>query len=296
MPNIQNPKVEVKKKLTNDQINDVVTMIERDPGLTLKQLSERTEQELGVHVCKSTIHNYLEGRLITLKKAHAIPATMNTDANKELRRQYVERISQYMRDGKTIIWMDETNINLFCRRLQGRAHAGDRAVMPLPTSKGPNVHVVCAVSAYQMIHTTRRRGAFKSDAAKAWVLEMLERLPPGVRVDSVVLVCDNAPCHSKLEECVTDHPGLIVCRLGPYSPMLNPVETIWSKMKAVVKQQMRVPQVHPPGVGEQRLAYVEGLIDDAMVQITAGDIVNACQHAQGFFQRVLNLEDMDVGV
>ena len=166
--------------MTEDQIDNVVTMIERDPSLTLKQLSERTEQELGVHVCKSTIRTYLEGRLITLKKANAIPATMNTDANKVLRRQYVEKISQYMRDGKTIIWMDETNIYLFYQRLQGRAHAGDRVVMPLPTSTGLNVHVVCAVSAYQMIHTTRRRGAFKSDAAKAWALEILESLPPGV--------------------------------------------------------------------------------------------------------------------
>ena len=66
-------------------------------------------------------------------------------------------------------------------------------------------------------------------------------------------------------------------------------------MKAVLKQQMRVSQVQPPGVGEQRLAYVQGLIDDSMGIITVQDIVNACQHAQGFFQRALNLEDMEVG-
>ena len=57
-------------------------MIERGTALSWQQLSERTQQAFGVHVSKSTIHNYLEGRLITLKKVHAIPATMNTDANK----------------------------------------------------------------------------------------------------------------------------------------------------------------------------------------------------------------------
>ena len=41
------PKGGSRKKLTNDQIDNVVTMIERDLCLTLKQLSERTEQELG---------------------------------------------------------------------------------------------------------------------------------------------------------------------------------------------------------------------------------------------------------
>ena len=60
-------------------------MIDSDPTLTLSQLSERTLLELEVHVSPSTIHYYLQGKLITIKKAHAISATMNTDANKELR-------------------------------------------------------------------------------------------------------------------------------------------------------------------------------------------------------------------
>ncbi|CAB3978035.1 Hypothetical predicted protein [Paramuricea clavata] len=106
--------------------------------------------------------------------------------------------------------------------------------MALLTSKRPNIHVICALSAYQMIYMTRRRGAFKSDTAKAWLLEMLENLPLGITVDSVVVVCDNAPCHSKFEECAIEQPDLTICRLGPYSSMSNPVETVWSKMKAVV--------------------------------------------------------------
>ena len=65
--------------------------------------------------------------------------------------------------------------------------------------------------------------------------------------------------------------------------MLNPVATIWSNTKAVLKQRM------------QRLAYVPGLIDESMGLITLQDIVNSCQHAQGLFQRALNLEDMEVG-
>ena len=101
---------------------------------------------------------------------------------------------------------------------------------------------------------TRRRGAFKSDAAKAWLLEILENLPPVITIHSVVVVCD-APCHSEFEECMIDKPSLNICRLVPYSPMLNLVETVWSKMKEEVKQRMRVPDVRPPGMGEQRLQY-----------------------------------------
>ena len=61
--------------------------------------------------------------------------------------------------------------------------------------------------------------------------------------------------------------------------MLNTVETLWSKMKAVLKRRMRVHQVQPPRVGEQRLAYVQGLIVESMGLLTVQDIVNSFQHA-----------------
>ena len=47
---------------------------------------------------------------------------------------------------------------------------------------------------------------------------------------------------------------------------------------------MWVPQVQPSRAGEQRLAYVQGLIDESMGLITAQDIVNLYQHTQGFFR------------
>ena len=55
---------------------------------------------------------------------------------------------------------------------------------------------------------------------------MLQNPSPGVRVDSVVLNCDNAPCHSKLKECEHKFPEFTIYRLGPYSPQLNPVEFV----------------------------------------------------------------------
>lgn len=144
------------KILSEEQIDLLLVEVEKDPSLTLNQLVEKAQELLEVRLSKSTIHNYLEGRLITLKKVHHVPCTINSLRNKSLRREYVEKLTAYMRDGKTIIWMDETNLNLFCRRTQGRARAGERAVVALPTSKGPNVHIIGAISAYQKIYMTRR--------------------------------------------------------------------------------------------------------------------------------------------
>ena len=121
-------------------------------------------------------------------------------------------------------------------------------------------------------------------------------LPHGISPETTVLVIDNAPCHSKLEEIVPRFPGFIIQRLGPYSPMLNPIENVWSKMKSFVKNEMKVPNVIPPAIGEQRLAFVEALIDRAMCQVTNRDCANCCQHAQSFFNAVINGEDMQAGL
>ena len=58
---------------------------------------------------------------------------------------------------------------------------------------------------------------------------------------------------------------------------------------------MRLPDIAPPHLGEQRLLYVENLIDEAFLTITGQDCVNAVQHSNAFFAAVLNMEDMEVG-
>ena len=118
----------------------------------------------------------------------------------------------------------------------------------------------------------------------------------GVDVGQVVFVFNNAPCQSKVEELETDFSGLTDQRLGPYSPMLSPIENVWSKMKSHIKRQMGVPAVVRPGLAEQRLQYAETKIDEAMATVTPQDCARCCQHAQGFFASVLRNEDIAPGL
>ena len=97
---------------------------------------------------------------------------------------------------------------------------------------------------------------------------------------------------SELQSLCRDPPWLTIRCLGPYSPMLNPIENVWSKMISQIKQHTRVPAVVCPGVGEQRLQYVETQIDEAMATIMQQDCARCCQHTQGFFVAVLRNEDM----
>ena len=99
----------------------------------------------------------------------------------------------------------------------------------------------------------------------------VDRSFPGQQLSELVVVADNTSAHSRLHH-VFEGADAMLLRLGPYSPMLNPIESIWSKVKAFVKAQMRVPLVEGPNMQEQRLRYLEEILQGAMV--TAPDLLN----------------------
>lgn len=290
------PKGGVKPKiLTDEDVDTVISWIEAESGTTLRQLKVKILQNIHKEVSVSAIGNYLEGRLFTLKMVHHEPVTMNSVENKRLRARYVQNLNRYIEEGKQIVWMDQTNFNLFCRRSKGRALSGLRAVQKLPAAKGPNVHLIGAISAAGVVMMERRRGSFTAELANAWVTSLLQRWQNlGNQLDDLVIVCDNAPCHSRLETVFEDTPAVLL-RLAAYSPMLNPIETIWSKIKCHVKTYITVPQVAAPGVVEQRLLYLESLIDQARDTITGGDCARAAQHTTVHHAAALAMQDMLVG-
>ena len=70
-----------RKALSEEQVDAVCRMIEKDPAITLKAIKERILVDFQLNVVISIIHNYLEGRLLTLKKVHYIVADANNAEN-----------------------------------------------------------------------------------------------------------------------------------------------------------------------------------------------------------------------
>lgn len=152
-------------------------------------------------------------------------------------------------------------------------------------------------SSRSLIEVQIRRGSYKWQSGNEFILELVSTMRNRVgAIRRVVLICDNAPRHALLERAVEQVPGLTLLRLSPYSPMLHPIENIWSKLKSVVKRNNRVPVVEPPGVMEQRLQYLEGLIGNSLPEITFGDCTRSIQHSITFHQQLaLGRIDMPVG-
>jgi transposase len=297
---------DTRSKLSDEQMEVVLTWLEVNPQLTLKSIAERILQVMDVEISQQSISKRLDGRLFTVKKAHYLPLGVNTVVNKELRSQFVAKTMELTAADKCFIYMDETNFNLFCRKSTGRAVRGRRAVVTLPNSKGPNLHIIGAITSTGILHWERHRGSFKNDTCNAWVRRCLQAaIASGHQAADIVLVIDNAPAHSKIEQVLDEEEfhGGVVLRLAPYSPMLNPIEHVWSAVKAHIKNSMQIHFAEliagdPMGILTQcefRLRFLERCADEAMPVISPLMCQRSCNHVQKHYAPALHLQDMPVG-
>ena len=120
----------------------MVERLEDDQQLTLKQFQERIAEEYILNICVNTVKNWLDRELISLKNVRCHSGAMKGKDNKLLRSIYVENILRDRANGKNLVWVDETNFNLSCRRKEGRSKIGCRATATQTASKGANLHCI----------------------------------------------------------------------------------------------------------------------------------------------------------
>ncbi|KAF7696498.1 hypothetical protein CDIK_1824 [Cucumispora dikerogammari] len=163
----------------------------------------------------------------TLKTIRFEPERANVLKNKEKRKVFVEKLLEYQGLNMLIVFMDETNINIHISRSEGRSARGTRCSTVAAGSKGANVYIIGAISSLGLIYYKLKKGSFKKENAAEWVKTCL-RIAISKHGGAVVLVVDNALCHSQVKNVLQDihFENCKILRLGPYSPMSNPIENI----------------------------------------------------------------------
>ena len=227
---------------------------------------------------------------------------MNSVSNKEKRRDYVQSLMDKMGQGKFIIFIDESNCNLFLRRTQGRSWKGTRCSVKSPTSKGKNTHIIAGISQQGLVHWERRRGNYKRDDCCEWVRRMLRAVTEPFH--NVVVVCDNAPVHCALETVFDDEEfsGATLLRASPYSAPINPIEECWSIMKAQMKRILATRMANllnstPEGMTqtEYRLTFLENVIYESIHTKTPRICLATFNHIQKHFRTILDMGDLKMG-
>lgn len=132
-----------------------------------------------------------------------------------------------------LVFLDESGVNTDMTRLYARAPGGERAVDAIPLNTGVSTTILSSVRMDGELVFTAFPGAVNSERFKAYLEEYLIRtLRPGD-----IVIMDNLRTHkvSGVSEII-ESVGAAVLYLPPYSPDLNPIEQMWSKIKSYLRK------------------------------------------------------------
>ena len=132
-----------------------------------------------------------------------------------------------------LVFLDESGVNTDLTRLYGRALSSQRAVDHAPLNTPRTTTVLSSIRLDgEKAFTTYQGGT----TGERFVQYLKETLLPTLRPGDIVVMDNMRSHHVKAVREIREAKGMKVLYLPPYSPDLNPIEKMWSKMKAILRK------------------------------------------------------------
>ena len=133
-------------------------------------------------------------------------------------------------------------------RRYARSIGGARAVDSAPVNRPKNTTILSSVRLDgTIVYTTFTGGTTAQQFAKYLQSDLL----PCLDRNAVIIMDNMRSHHTKLVTDLLEHSGFHYLYLPPYSPDLNPIEKLWSKIKAFLrKKKIRRIDDLPSAIGQ----------------------------------------------
>lgn len=135
---------------------------------------------------------------------------------------------------ENLVFLDESGVNTNFTRLYAHAPKNKRAVDSAPLNKPVTTTVLSSIRLDgTTVHTTYQGGT----TAQRFYDYIKDILILSLKKDDVVIMDNMRSHHAKKVTQLFDDKNISYKFLPPYSPDLNPIEKMWSKMKAFLRKQ-----------------------------------------------------------
>jgi len=132
-----------------------------------------------------------------------------------------------------LVFIDESGAKTNMTRLYGRSKGGQRVVDSVPSGHWCTTTMISSVRLDGSTACVVTDGATNKEIFLTYVARFLL---PTLKSGDVVIM-DNLSAHKNKEvEALIRSVGAELWFLPPYSPDLNPIEKMWSKMKAILRK------------------------------------------------------------
>jgi transposase len=172
--------------------------------------------------------------------------------------------TQLTRPVGRLICIDETWAKTNMTRLRGRAPIGQRLRAKVPHGHWKTTTLIAALCTGGINCSTVVDGAINADVFEAFVQQVLV---PQLRPGDVVIL-DNLSSHKRASiRKLIENAGATLLFLPPYSPDLNPIEMIFSKIKQLLRS-----------MACRTREALWNAMQSVLNQVTASDAANCFAH------------------
>lgn len=161
-------------------------------------------------------------------------------------------------DIKSLIFIDESGVQNNMTRFYGRVIGGDRLNESTPGITWDTTTMISSIRYNGAITAMTINGATDAVAFEVYIKKVL---CPTISKNDIVIM-DNLKAHKAqgIKEAI-EATGAKLLYLPPYSPDFNPIEKMWSKIKAYLRK-----------VKARNQKDLDKIISDAFLSVTKSDI------------------------
>jgi transposase len=224
------------------------------PDLYLDEMAEFIWDEFNLSVSTDSVRRSLKACNWSKKKTQRVACERDPD----LRDACLRELSEYQ--SYQLVFVDESGCDTLAGvRRTGWAPRGMPAVQTARFHREQRHQILPAYTQNGVIHTRIFQGSTDGEFFADFIRELLPMCGRWPEPNSV-LVVDNASFHrgSSIKE-LCEEAGVMLFFLSPYSPDLNPIEELFSQLKAFVRRHWR-KQAHSFDNFGEFLRWAVGLV------------------------------------
>lgn len=149
-------------------------------------------------------------------------------------------------DADNLVFLDESGVNTDMTKHYARAKTNERAVDSTPINTPSSTTILSSIRLDgRTAHTIYQGGT----TAERFAGYLRDTLLPTLSKNDIIVMDNMSAHHARIVKDILDASGIRYFYLPPYSPDLNPIEKMWSKIKAYLrKEKVRIASGLPDAV------------------------------------------------
>jgi len=203
-------------------------IVQEDNELTQQGMVSKLK-ESGIFVSQATVSNCLKKLDITRKRLKLRSSVVLNDELIHKRKIYAR---EFLRDmiNKRLFFLDETGFNLHISKSYGYSPKNVDAIRHVPSNRGRNLSLLAIISDVKVMNYKLLSGPYNTENFLAFLNDCFLQ---NIFESNSILIMDNVKFHhSDSVKRFLQERNINFKYLPAYSPSLNPIEEVFSALKA----------------------------------------------------------------